>query len=567
MVIPGFARGTVITNVKLLAWDYDVLVPVVSGRVTAGWFKRVLVLCCIAAPLRAVPAAETLPPTAGGEPLREAMDRAAACCLAWLDPDRHFLPTGGYETAHDTGRWWDAMLRHEAATGTPIPDRLETAMLANLRSAGDNPAALLTSDRCNPHNLRESLLAYTALVRHRNSAWAAEWGRRLVETMAGLIDTDGQMDYGGLARRAGVPLTDDASMTQRSAAGDWFNSVCTTGRSIEALVLFHEATGDAAALDLAGRLAEVHLRTAVDPAGRVRAELLAPDCVSHTHSYCGTLRGLLLYGLSTGDRRFIDAVARTYRNGLWGTAISHSGWTPHDQGKIRFPDAAGDPVGEHASCGDVAQLALWLAIRDGQVDLLDDVERLVRARLLPAQLRDPSVPRNDGAWGVYSHPFGRGSMLDVFAAVLHSLVDIHRHAVTTAPDGTVAVNLHFDTHTPIVTVRSRRAAHATLSITLAEDRPLRIRVPGWAPRDSVRLTVQGTAVPLRWDGPSLVIDRGAVGPGRPILLQYDLPKKQTVETMPVSRRTFRLTWRGDEVVACEPPVPIYPAAAPADAKP
>ena len=123
------------------------------------------------------------------------------------------------------------------------------------------------------------------------------------------------------------------------------------------------------------------------------------------------------------------------------------------------------------------------------------------------------------------------------------------------------MNLHFDTSTPAVTVRSRRAADATLSITLAEDRPLRIRVPGWAPRDSVRLAVEGVAVPLRWDGPYLVIDKGVVGPGRPILLRHDLPETRTVEEMPVSRRTFRLTWRGDEVVACEPAVPIYPAAA------
>ena len=409
------------------------MLPHIQRRAVFSVAAFPLLLCCGAAAIRAVPAADPPPRAAGGEPLREAMDRAAACCLAWLNPDRHCLPTGGYETAHDTGRWCDAMLRHEAATGIPIPDRLETAMLANLRSATDNPAALLTSDRCNPHNLRESLLAYTALVRHRKSDWAAERGRRLVNTMAGLIEADGQMDYGGLAQRTGVPLTDDTSMTQRSAAGAWFNSVSTTGRSIEALVWFHEATGDAAALELAGRLAEVHLRTVVDPAGRVRAELLAPDCVSHTHSYCGTLRGLLLYGLATDDRRFIDAVAGTYRKGLWGTVVSRSGWTPHDQGKIRFPDAAGDPLGEHASCGDVAQLALWLAVRDGQVDLLDDVERLVRARLLPAQIRDPAVPRNDGAWGVYSHPFGRGSMLDVFAAVLHSLVDIHRHVVTRRP--------------------------------------------------------------------------------------------------------------------------------------
>lgn len=31
-----------------------------------------------------------------------------------------------------------------------------------------------------------------------------------------------------------------------------------------------------------------------------------------------------------------------------------------------------------------------------------------------------------------------------------------------------------------------------------------------------------------------------------------------MEEMPVSHRKFHLTWRGDEVVACEPKVPIYP---------
>ena len=62
-------------------------------------------------------------------PLRNAMDRAAKCCLAWLNPDQDFLPTGGYEVAHDTGRWWDAMLRYEAATGEHLPEQAETPML------------------------------------------------------------------------------------------------------------------------------------------------------------------------------------------------------------------------------------------------------------------------------------------------------------------------------------------------------------------------------------------------------------------------------------------------------
>src|SRR5512140_1185285 len=71
------------------------------------------------------------------------MERAAKCCLAWLNPQEQFLPTGGYEIAHDTGRWWDAMLRFEAATGTRIPADAEAAMMKNLRALTDNPAALL----------------------------------------------------------------------------------------------------------------------------------------------------------------------------------------------------------------------------------------------------------------------------------------------------------------------------------------------------------------------------------------------------------------------------------------
>jgi len=217
-------------------------------------------------------------------PVQVAMDRAAKCCLAWLNPEQHYLPTGGYETAHDTGRWWDAMLRYEAATGVRIPAQAENAMMANLRTLTDNPAALLTSSLCNPHNLRESLLAYTALVRHRKDAWAEQQARRLIATMAELIEADGQMDYSGLAARVGKPLTKDTLMMRRFPAGEWFNAVGSTGRALEALMEFHAATGDETTLKLAKRLAEVQMRTVIDPSGKVRAELLAADCVSHTLS-------------------------------------------------------------------------------------------------------------------------------------------------------------------------------------------------------------------------------------------------------------------------------------------
>ena len=485
------------------------------------------------------------------------MDRAARCCLAWLNPEQQSLPTGGYEAAHDTGRWWDAMLRYEAATGIRIPERAETAMLQNLRELTDNSAALLTSNFCNPHNLRESLLAYTALVRYRQSDWARAQGRTLVQTVNGLLEEDGQLNYAKLAELTGKPLTDDLLMMARSPAGQWFSAAGSTGRAIEAIVWFHEASGDASALQLSKRLAEVHLRNNIDPSGKIRAELLDPNHVGHTHSYCGTLRGLLLYGLASGEQRYVAAVANTYRNGLRGTSVSHSGWTPHDQGKIRFPDEHGDPVGEHGSCSDVVQLALWLALQAGQTELLDDVERLIRARLLPSQIVDPGNPRSDGAWGAYGHPFGRGAILDVIAAVLHSLTDVYQHIVTTE-GGLLSVNLHFDIETPSVTVRSSRDAHATLQVTPKESRPLRIRVPVWASRESVTLLLGDRPLPLQWDGNFLVVEK-EVAAGSTITLRHDLPEKQTVEELPVSHRKFQLTWRGDEVVACDPTVPIYPA--------
>lgn len=79
--------------------------------------------------------------------MRKAMDRTADCCLAWLNPEDDFLPTGGYEVAHDTGRWWDAMLRYEAATGRAIPQQAEKRMMQNLRLLTNNPVALLDREK------------------------------------------------------------------------------------------------------------------------------------------------------------------------------------------------------------------------------------------------------------------------------------------------------------------------------------------------------------------------------------------------------------------------------------
>ena len=55
------------------------------------------------------------------------MQMAGKCLLSMLDADHDHMVTGGFGIAHDSGRWWDAMLRYEQATGNKLPEFGETA--------------------------------------------------------------------------------------------------------------------------------------------------------------------------------------------------------------------------------------------------------------------------------------------------------------------------------------------------------------------------------------------------------------------------------------------------------
>lgn len=486
--------------------------------------------------------------------LLEAMRLAGQCHLAWLDPEKGNGIAGGYEIAHDTGRWWDAMLRLESAAGISIPPDAETAMYENLRLLTDNPIGVLMNRPdiswmnhdavFNPHNFRETLLALVALIRHRNSGWAAEKGRQVVGALDRFLRPDGRLDIQRLAHAAGRPPGEDTR--------PWLDGTATAGRALEAVLLFHQATRDETALCVAHRIARYHYENTLHPDGSPRMELLAPDHVGHNHSYLGTLRGLLLYGRMTGESQYVRAVEATYRNTLWKHNASFSGWTPHDLGIIRFPNGDGDPVGEHGSCGDLVQLAMWLAEEEGNSGFYDDVERLIRARLLPAQVIRPDNPKHHGAWGVYSHPYGYGVMPDVFSAVLHALTDVYgRVAQWNGP--VLSIHMHFDVDTPRASIRTRRGRTASITVTPRAHCSLRLRMPGWAPRESVSHSAGGEA---RWDGGYLVFPSAHA----PVTVEYALPESRIEETMPVSGKVYKLKLRGDEVTGCEPQAPLYPAA-------
>ena len=492
------------------------------------------------------------------------MDLAGTCLLAWLNPKADLAPTGGWNVPHDIGRWWDAVLRLEARTEFAIPGRLEGAMLRNLDRFTDNSDHILLAPEgldwaklyFELHSIREGFLAFAALVKYRNSQWAGQRGHQMLESLKRRLKPDGSLDVKEFDSFKYV--TD----TKKALASPELNADLTgsTGRAIDGLMFFHEATGDPLALELAGRFAEYHMKHTVNSDGSMRKEIIDKQNVGHSHSYMGTLRGLWLYGLETGRRDIVDTVAATYRNGVQQHVITESGWNGHDLGKLRFPNGHGERLAETATAGDAAQLALWLALRAGHTDLLDDVERLLRVRLLPSQITS-GPPKQLGGWGVHGAPYARGGcILDVAAAVLHTLTDIHDH-VTDRTDQGVIVHLHLDCANEYASVSCRRASEGVLSVRLHVRDNLLIRVPGWTDRQKVQLTVNGTEVRPSFVGSYARVSKDDIDVNTEIVMRYDLPIRETTEKTDVGR-VFRFRWQGDEIIGMDPtegPQSLYPA--------
>jgi hypothetical protein len=229
-------------------------------------------------------------------------------------------------------------------------------------------------------------------------------------------------------------------------------------------------------------------------------------------------------------------------------------------------------VADPASAGDSAQIALWLALRTGADDLLDDVERLVRARLLPTQLTDEEIAlnpaqgfkaRDRGSWRIHGECHAeKGCTPDVHAAVIHTLCDIQQNICSVFPQG-VRVNLHFDTDSDWLRLTCDRDTRARVRVELKRATPLAIRLPRWAPTAGAQLTLNDQPQPLRLEGVFVQAGTKALPAGSVVELTFDVPTRTSEEQMP-SGRTYRFTWRGDEITGItsqDQPMPFYPAAA------
>jgi hypothetical protein len=491
----------------------------------------------------------------GGQNLLACLNPQANYRPYWymvLDEERRaeyrFRP---YCTGHNVGRWWNTMLRLEACTDFEIPPAIEQAMLENTWPLAANPTGIFLED-VNPadasnwyiHSYRETMLSYGLLVQYRNDPKAKEYGHRATAQMRRASQDLNQWDFsfgGGQAALIKTPT----------------RPVYTHGRAIEGLLCFYQASGDALVLEEAERLAAYHFEHMLNAAGS-----LAPGCGHHTHSYLNTIRGLLQLATQHNQQDRLDLLYATYKNAV-RPMITRSGFITHDIG-----DTYG---GDIASAGDIAHIAMLLWDRFNDVSLLDDAERIVRARLLPAQVIAPMpiTPLKDtdsdahhdlptrfvGAiGGSVGHVKGQSCVTDFTASALHSLIELWQRTVDTT-DSHVRVNFHFDRDLPDVQVKSvRRATEACVTIhSNNPNKDLLIRVPTWTPAESLHINVNSQPLePVQQNG---FLHIASSGLPLQVEMRYCLPEHTDTEPwrdLFATQETVAFKWRGDEIYGVDP---------------
>ena len=515
-----------------------------------------------------------------------------------LSPEHNYLPF--YEchindkmevftwlrgASHNTGRWVDAMLRLEDATGYAIPKDIEAAVIANLKVMYDNPDHLflnplpedspfppqVTEGQLEYHSMREGLLALTQMIRYRDSDWAKDKAKNMIDTVDRISDTGIDhwkcelLDRWQRMGQPGKPIS---------------RTVLDSGRFMEAGMDYVMATENEQALQLVKRFAEIHYEYNTWPGGT--RELYWAN--NHTHSYYNTLKGMLLYGAVSGEKKYVDRVAETYATTLQNGTIKESGITFHDCDK----ETGGDP----AAAGDAMQIALWLS-HNGYPEYLDDVERIVRSRLLasqltecpplsryelpldeegkpyfinqvskaPRQVKEESVfyPENIneivlGAWGIFQEAhWAKQPTTDVSAAVLHSLCDFYTN-ITEDQDSERRIIFLVDYEDDRIKISTSESKQATVKIENKDAKDLSIRIPDWVPTEGLSVKVDDQSIDT-----DLVNSHLTVKSPNSVELVYDLPEKITEEI--TNGVTYKFRWKGDRITGITPNsdwLPFYP---------
>ncbi len=438
-----------------------------------------------------------------------------------------------HSEAHVPGRHLNALLTAEDALGLKIDESVieKHARAAFFSYSGPLPLPLNRQEVSGPlvnflpHNIREGFHALCALTKYRKSTRARGLAEASIAAIPKLWDPERGWDITHIEQKLGLKYLGGTFITELA-------------RAIGPLVKFYRATQHQPALDLAIVLKD-HALDFFPADGSYDSRLQG----THAHSTTCTLSSLAQLADLTRDAALMARVKAFYENGLWQIRDA-LGWSIENSA----PDCPYPDRGEANNTGDIVETALLLGAW-GHVECYHDAERILRAHLLPSQLRDVSFiqeqrnPAGDdglrdvanrhlGAWG-FPAPYGHAPVeapnisfnMDIVGGVVGSLCEAYRVAVRFDERGHW-VNLLFDHETDAICVESLYT-HGRLEVTVKRAAPLHIRATAKS-------------------GYTVIPDPPV---NQPSTFEFPLP---TEELSLVHRtRTIRCRLRGHEVVAME----------------
>jgi hypothetical protein len=303
----------------------------------------------------------------------------------------------------------------------------------------------------------------------------------------------------------------------------------------------------------------------------------------HVHTRTLTLQNILMYGLETGNRAYVEC-AKKGIDRILADCGSSFGWIAENLYTAGFESS------EMCCLVDTLLVLIDLA-ENGYPEYWDVIERFVRNHLVKSQfvlddrMRDlmaenlkekpPEITNDSRTYrdvlerieGGYAGPIYANDIFSYYPSSRNNpearkLIDISGccspsgikaacfayNAIAKAKGDVCTIRLSLTRDDDDVSIRSTRDENGVIEITTKRSLNVRYRLPDWIDGSRVGLTIDGERQECEVDGEGYLVV-SALPAGRKAIVTMDVPEKETRET--VGGVDYDIRWRGDTIVGME----------------